>query len=190
MDILLAFDKKPGCGLDCPSARSTVAIYSGILTVLAFPVLSYLLLRQGKDGFRRASVVLAAMIVIALLGAGTHYVIELHEQYRAAETARPVVADFDFMYMAIATRDVQTYTKAEESKPKAASVIPQWQRCVIDGASCDRQTVQAHMRCKAGVVYVNQADWQAFALIPRENLRGAVAMKSMNLCAPDNTPDE
>jgi hypothetical protein len=46
------------------------------------------------------------------------------------------------------------------------------------------------MRCKEGIVYVNEQDWRAFSLIPQENLPGAVAMTSMNLCAPGNVPDE
>ncbi len=45
------------------------------------------------------------------------------------------------------------------------------------------------MRCKGDVVYVNEPDWKAFFLIPKENLPGAIAMRSMNLCAPDNVPD-
>jgi hypothetical protein len=137
----------------------------------------------------RVILVLAAMILTALLGAGARYVFELHSRYREAEAVGPLVADVDFMYMAIATRGVQTYTKAEGSGPKRAIVISQWQRCLIDGASCDGRPKQAHMRCKAGVVYVNEPDWSAFSLIPQENLPGAVAMKSMKLCAPDNVPE-
>ncbi len=91
--------------------------------------------------------------------------------------------------MAIAKRDVQSYTEAKNGKVKPLAVIPQWERCAIDGAWCDTQPKQAHMLCKANVVYVNEADWSAFALIPEENLHGAIPMKSMNLCAPGNIPD-
>ncbi|WP_434715580.1 hypothetical protein [Paraburkholderia sp. A3RO-2L] len=114
---------------------------------------------------------------------------ELHAHYQHAQAARPVVANFDFMYMAIATRDVQTYTKAEGSAAKPTRIVPQWERCVIDGPPCNGHPKQAHVLCKSGVVYVNEPDWKAFSLIPRENLPGAIAMRSMNLCAPGNFPD-
>jgi hypothetical protein len=187
--ILLAFDSNPGCGLDCPSPDLSTALLAGFAIALTFPIFGFMFTRGEHTGVRRAIVALAALIVSALLAAGVRYVIELHSRYRDAEAARPVVADFDFMYMAIATRDVQTYTKAEGGTMKPASVIPQWQRCVIDGASCDKQPRQAHMRCKSGVVYVNEPDWRGFSLIPQENLPRAVAMKSMNLCAADNIPE-
>jgi hypothetical protein len=79
--------------------------------------------------------------------------------------------------------------KPSNGKLKPLTVIPQWQRCVIDGAWCDTKPKQAHMRCKAGVVYVNAVDWPAFSLIPKENVSGAVPMKSMNLCEVGNVPD-
>ncbi len=88
--------------------------------------------------------------------------------------------------MAIATRDVQTYTKAEDGDIKPATIIPQWQRCAIDGAWCGKNPRQVHMLCKTGVVYVNEADWKAFSLIPRESLNVAPTMKSMDLCGPNN----
>jgi hypothetical protein len=46
------------------------------------------------------------------------------------------------------------------------------------------------MRCKGGVVYVDEPDWKAFSPIERENLPGAAALKSMNLCAADNLPED
>jgi len=188
-NIMLAFDHNPGCGLDCASPAFTAALLSGAVTVLFFPMFGYLFSRLAKFEFARVIAILAAMVVFALLAAGGYYVLELHARYREAEDARPVVPDFDFMYMAIATRDVQAYTRAQSALAKPLSVIPQWQRCVIDGASCDRKPRRAHMRCKSGVVYVNERDWKAFSLIPRENLMGAIPMKSMDLCEPDNVSD-
>ena len=179
----------PPCGLDCESRDASYAINSAFGTVLAFPVLGYLLTCRKTPSTRRILVVLAVLIGSAILAATCRYVVELHARYIEAEAARPVVPDFDFMYMAITTRDVQTYTKAEGGVTKPVSVVPQWQRCVIDGAWCDKEPRQAHMLCKGGVVYVNEADWRAFSLIPQENLYGAVAMRSMNLCAPDNRPE-
>jgi hypothetical protein len=188
--LLLAFDRNPGCGLDCPTPGLTAALSWGVAIALIFPVVGLVCARLASSEPRRIVVVLAVLVGIALLGASARYVFELHDHYREAEAARPVVADFDFMYMAIATRDVQTYTKPKEGTAKPVSVIRQWQRCVIGGAWCDGHPKQAHMRCKGGVVYVNESDWRAFSLIPQENLPGAIAMKSMNLCAPDNVPDE
>ncbi|WP_244827382.1 hypothetical protein [Caballeronia sp. TF1N1] len=187
--ILLTFDKNPGCGLDCPSATLNLALLCSLLTILVFPVAGYLLSRLVKFELYRVVAILTAMVLAALLGSGIRYISELKSRYRDAESARPVVADFDFMYMAIATRNVQTYTNAKEGESKADGVIPQWQRCVIDGAWCDGRHKQAHMRCKGGVAYVNESDWKAFSLIPQENLPGARPIKSMNLCAPDNAPD-
>ncbi|HKT99917.1 MAG TPA: hypothetical protein VJS30_25840 [Paraburkholderia sp.] len=188
--VLLAFDSNPGCGLDCPSPDLSAALLAGFAIVLIFPSIGFVFTRGKRTGVCRTAVVLVALVSAALLATGVRYAIELHGRYRDAEAARPVVADFDFMYMAIATRDVQTYAKAEGGAVKSTSVIPQWQRCVIDGASCDTQPRQAHMRCKSGVVYVNEPDWKNFSLIPRENLPRAVAMKSMNLCAAGNIPEQ
>ncbi len=64
------------------------------------------------------------MAIVSIFAAGGQYVHELHARYLQAQAARPVVADFDFMYMAIATRDVQTYTRAEEGAANIVSVIP------------------------------------------------------------------
>jgi hypothetical protein len=63
-------------------------------------------------------------------------------------------------------------------------------RLPIDGALCDTQPRLAQMRCKGGVVYVDEPDWKAFSPIERENLPGAAALKSMNLCAADNLPED
>ncbi|MFL9867852.1 hypothetical protein PQR67_27065 [Paraburkholderia fungorum] len=127
--------------------------------------------------------------VTVLFGATCFYVVNLHRHYADAEAARPVSANFDFMRMSIATRDVQSYTKVDKGAVKPLVVIPQWERCALDGAWCDTKPRQAHLLCKAGVVYVNEADWSAFALIPKEDLRGSMPMKSMNLCAPGNILD-
>jgi hypothetical protein len=188
--LLLAFDRNPGCGLDCPTPGLTAALSWGAAIALIFPIAGFVCARLASSEPRRIVVVLAVLVGSSLLGASARYVFELRDHYREAEAARPVVADFDFMYMAIATRDVQAYTKPKEGTAKPVSVIPQWQRCVIGGAWCDGHPKQAHMRCKGGVVYVNESDWRAFSLIPQENLPGAIAMKSMNLCAPDNVPEE
>lgn len=124
--ILLAFDDNPGCGLDCPSPGLSVALLAGFAIALIFPIFGFIFTRGEHTGVRRASVILVGLIATALLAAGVRYTIELRGRYRDAEAAKPVVADFDFMYMAIAKRDVQTYTKAEGGAVKPANVIPQW----------------------------------------------------------------
>jgi hypothetical protein len=185
--LLLAF--VPRCGYDCENYSFSVAFVSVVGCTLAFLLVGYAFTRSARLTAVRALAISVALAAIAILAAGGRYVSELHTRYQEAQAARPVVADFDFMYMAIATRDVKTYTQAKDGKAMRTSVIPQWQRCAVDGASCDGRPKQAHMRCKGGVVYVNEPDWKAFSLIPQENLPGAIAMKSMNLCEPDNVPD-
>ncbi|GAB7522250.1 hypothetical protein [Paraburkholderia sp. 2C] len=185
--ILLAF--VPRCGYDCENYSFGVAVLSIIGCTVAFQLIGYVFTRGARLSLLRTLAISGLFASVAIVAAGGHYVFELRELYARAEAARPVVADFDFMYMAITTRRVRTYTKAEGGAVKPASTIPQWQRCVIDGAGCDRQPRQAHMRCKGGVVYVDESDWKAFSLIPQENLKGAIGMKSMDLCAPGNDPE-
>jgi hypothetical protein len=48
---------------------------------------------------------------------------------------------------------------------------------------CDQQPRQAQLLCKSGVVYVNERGWPAFTLITAENLRDAIPLESMALCA-------
>lgn len=186
--IMTVFDRNPGCGLDCASPELEAALLAGLATVLIFPLLGALLTRGEKLTARRVIVVLAALMIGFMLAATCRYVFQLHAHYVAAEKARSIQPDLDFMYMAIATRDVQAYTESERGQLKAASMIPQWQRCAIDGASCEMRPGQARMLCKAGVVFVREPDWKYFSLIPKENIFGAVPLKSMNLCAPDNQP--
>jgi hypothetical protein len=185
--ILLVF--VPRCGYDCENHSIGVAFLSIAGCTVAFPLIGYVFTRGTRLSLLRTVAVSGPLACVAIAAAGGHYVFELRERYVKAEAARPVVPDFDFMYMAIATRRVQTYTKVEDGAIKPAGIIPQWQRCVIAGTWCDEQPKQARMRCKGGVAYVNESDWKAFSLIPQENLKGAIDMKSTDLCAPDNIPD-
>nr|WKF56479.1 hypothetical protein HUO10_000936 [Paraburkholderia busanensis] len=185
--LLLAF--APRCGYECENRAFGVAVLSVAGCTLAFLLLGYAFTRKGFVTWFRILAGSASLAILAIAGACGHYVVELRDRYQDAQSAMPVSADMNFMYMAIATRDVRAYTKAEGGAAQPAGVIPQWQRCAIDGARCEAGRRQAHMRCQTGTVFVDESDWQAFSLIPRENLRGAVAMKSMNLCAPGNVPD-
>lgn len=184
--IMTAFDHNPGCGLDCASPDLEAALLAGLATVLAFPILGFFLTRRGDFTARRMAAILATLMTVVILAAVFHYGFNLHTRYLRAEAARPVQPDLDFMYMAIATRDVQTYTELKNGQRLPAGVISQWQRCAIGGASCSKQPRQAHMLCKSGEVFVNEADWKYFSLIPKENAFGAIPLKSMKLCAPDN----
>lgn len=185
--IVLAFS--PLCGYDCENRAAGIWVVMTAACLIGFPLLGHVFTRGARLTIKRGSIVAVGLVTTVSLGAGCFYVVDLHRHYVDAEADRPVRADFDFMYMSIATRDVQTYTKAVNGETKPLTVIPQWQRCAIDGAQCDTNPKQVYMRCKAGVVYVNAADWPAFSLVPRENIQGAVPMKSMNLCEPGNVPD-
>ncbi len=183
---MTAFDYNPGCGLDCASPDLEAALLAGVATVLAFPIFGFFLARKRGFTTRRIAVTLATLMIAVLLAAVFHDGFNLRTRYLQAEAARPVQPDLDFMYMAIATRDVQTYAELQNGPPQPADVISQWQRCAIGGASCEKQPRQAHMLCKSGEVFVNEADWKYFSLIPKENAFGAIPLKSMKLCAPDN----
>jgi hypothetical protein len=187
-EIVLGF--APVCGYECDnrSIATLCLITAGCL--IAFPALGQMFTRGARLTLQRCSIVTAVLIEIVLLAAGCFYVFELHRHYADAEAARPVEADFDYMFMTIATRDVQTYTDAANGPVKRAAVVRQWQRCALDGAWCDKNPTQAHMHCKTGEVYVSEDDWHAFTLIPGENVYGAVPLRSMDLCAAGNHPDE
>jgi hypothetical protein len=179
----------PVFGYDCENRSFGIWFLITVTCFMGFMVFGYLFTRGARLTSRRVSLVAVFLTTTVLFGATCFYVVDLHRHYADAEAARPVSANFDFMRMSIATRDVQSYTKAENGAVKPLAVIPQWERCALDGAWCDTKPRQAHLLCKAGVVYVNEADWSAFTLIPKENLRGSMPMKSMNLCDPDNIPD-
>ncbi|WP_153101249.1 hypothetical protein [Paraburkholderia hayleyella] len=186
--IVGTLDNNPGCGLDCPSPDLNIALYFGLVIILAFPLLGYIFTRGNHLTMRRICASMITLTLAALFAIACFYVFKLHSKYMAAEFARPVRPDFEFMYMAIATREIQAYSEANGGAG-AKRVIPQWQRCVIDGAWCDRKIKMARMRCKVGIVDVSELDWNAFSLVPRENLPGAVPMKSMNLCDENNKSD-
>jgi hypothetical protein len=186
--IALAFT--PVCGYECDirSFGMWIAITGGCL--IGFPLLGQAFTHGLRLTRRRVAGFSVFLVASVLFGATCFYVVDLRTRYAEAEAARPVRSALDFMYMTITKREVQAYTKAAAGTAKPLTVIPQWQRCALDGAWCDANPKQAHMRCKTGEVYVNEADWSALALIPKENIPGAVPMKSTNLCAPGNIPDD
>jgi hypothetical protein len=179
----------PVCGYDCENRSFAIWLLITAACFTGFMVFGYLFTRGARLTFRGVSLAAVFLTTTVLFGATCFYVVDLRRHYADAEAARPVSANFEFMLMSIATRDVQSYTKAENGAVKPLAVISQWERCALDGAWCDTKPRQAHLLCKAGVVYVNEADWSAFTLIPKENLRGSIPMKSMNLCAADNISD-
>ncbi|WP_321889938.1 hypothetical protein [Paraburkholderia bannensis] len=185
---LLAFS--PVCGYYCGNHDAGVAIVSTLGSTLLFLLAGYFLTRTPRLSRSRALLISGTLSLAGLLIASLLYVCALTHRYRDAESARPVTPDIDFMYMAIATREVQAYTKSDGGTPKPAGMISQWKRCTIAGAWCNKRPYQAYMRCKDGIRYVNEPDWNAFALIPHENFPGAVPMKSMRLCEPGNVPED
>ncbi|WP_446903420.1 hypothetical protein [Burkholderia sp. YIM B11467] len=186
--LILAF--APVCGYDCENRSAGIFIMVVGTCLLSFVLIGHLATRRAQVTVKRLSLTALFLSATALLAGSGYYIAELHRHYREADAARPVQANFDFMYMAITTREVPTYSKASRGSVAISGAIPRWQRCAIDGAWCDTRPRQAHMRCKTGEVYVDEADWPAFSLIPEENIRGAVPMKSMKLCAPGNIPDD
>jgi hypothetical protein len=185
--VVLTF--APVCGYDCENRSFAIWLLITAACFTGFMVFGYLFTRGARLTFRGVSLAAVFLTTTVLFGATCFYVVDLRRHYADAEAARPVSANFEFMLMSIATRDVQSYTKAENGAVKPLAVISQWERCALDGAWCDTKPRQAHLLCKAGVVYVNEADWSAFTLIPKENLRGSIPMKSMNLCVADNISD-
>lgn len=185
--VVLTF--APVCGYDCENRSFAIWLLITAACFTGFMVFGYLFTRGARLTFRGVSLAAVFLTTTVLFGATCFYVVDLRRHYADAEAARPVSANFEFMLMSIATRDVQSYTTAENGAVKPLAVISQWERCALDGAWCDTKPRQAHLLCKAGVVYVNEADWSAFTLIPKENLRGSIPMKSMNLCAADNISD-
>lgn len=185
--LILAFN--PACGYDCESRAIGIFFLVAVGCALGFPLIGYFLMRGHWGNTGRVIAISGALAFLTLALAGGCYVAQLWSREADAQAARPVRANFDFMYMAIATRDVQGLTRPAHDQVKPTVVIPQWERCAIDGAWCDTPRRQAHMLCKGGEVYVDEKDWPAFALIPKENLTGAVPLKSMRLCAAGNAPD-
>ena len=121
--IMTAFDNNPGCGLDCASPELEAALLSGLATVLAFPILGFFFTRKRTSTTRRIAATLSTLMLVAILLAFVHYVFNLHTRYLRAEAARPVQPDLDFMYMEIATRDVQTYTELKKGQPQSVGMI-------------------------------------------------------------------
>jgi hypothetical protein len=176
--VVLTF--APVCGYDCENRSFAIWLLITAACFTGFMVFGYLFTRGARLTFRGVSLAAVFLTTTVLFGATCFYVVDLRRHYADAEAARPVSANFEFMLMS---------TKVENGAVKPLAVIPQWERCALDGAWCDTKPRQAHLLCKAGVVYVNEADWSAFTLIPKENLRGSIPMKSMNLCAADNISD-
>lgn len=187
--IAMAFDRNPGCGMDCPGPYVGPALLSGLVVLVAFPILGFVCTRGNRLTNSRVLKMLGWLVAMTLAAATGHYVFQLHMHYLSAVAANPVTPDFDFMHMVIAKRSVQAYTVEGARINSPTATIKAWERCALDGAGCDKKPQYAHMRCKQGVLYVREKDWPAFALIREEDLIGSSPMKSMNLCAPNNVLD-
>jgi hypothetical protein len=96
--ILLVF--VPRCGYDCENHSIGVAFLSIVGCTVAFPLIGYVFTRGTRLSLLRTVAISGPLACVAIAAAGVHYVFELRELYGRAEAARPVVPDFDFMYMA------------------------------------------------------------------------------------------
>jgi hypothetical protein len=180
-NLLLAF--VPKCGYDCETRAFGVIFLSTAGGLFGFVLIGHLATRKRHLTVGVVAAVSTALSALMLLPAGGLYVWKLHGRYVEAEAARPVKPSLDFLHMTITTRAVQAYTGSDFGPVKPMRTIPQWQRCLVGTAQCEKRPRQAQMLCKDGVVYVDEADWRAFSLIPSENLPDAIALHSMDLCA-------
>ncbi|MEQ5843080.1 hypothetical protein BWP39_20885 [Paraburkholderia acidicola] len=179
--LFLAFS--PRCGYECENRAFGIFFLATVGGAFGFVLAGHLATRKRRVTAGTVLVVSTVLCLLMLLPAGGLYVWKLHGHYDEAEAARPVKPNLAFLHMTIATRAVRGYTDSDSGPVEPMRTIPQWQRCLIGTAQCKKQPRQAQMLCKDGVVYVNEADWRAFSLIPSENLPGTIALHSMNLCA-------
>ncbi|WP_133664579.1 hypothetical protein [Paraburkholderia sp. BL10I2N1] len=177
----LAFS--PRCGYDCENRVFGIFFLTTIGGFFGFALIGHLATRKRHITVKTVLAVNAALCLLMLLPAWGFYTWKLHQHYVEAEAERPVKPNLEFLHMTIATRPVQGYTGSDFGPIEPMRAIPQWQRCLIGTAQCEKRPRQAEMLCKDGVVYVNEADWHAFSLIPSENLPGTIALQSMDLCA-------
>ncbi|RQR57835.1 hypothetical protein DIE19_21030 [Burkholderia sp. Bp9126] len=110
--LTLAF--APVCGYDCESQTfgTSVAATGGCL--IGFVLIGHLFTRRARLTITYVLMTASSLSTATLLVARGHYVAERRARYEDAEAARPVTTNFDFMYMAIATREVQTYGNASQ----------------------------------------------------------------------------
>ncbi len=171
----------PICGEYCASTALAYWLFDTVGAILVFGSISVMLSRRAIPSMRLSIRLIAILSALFIAPAAGHYVYTLHSIYLRLAAIAPVQPDIEFLHMVIATRRVQGVTGADPGAIKPLREISQWERCVIGTARCENPK-QAQMRCKGGVVYVNENDWSAFSLIQKENLPGTIPLDSMQLC--------
>lgn len=171
----------PVCGEDCSSAALAYWLLSTVGAIAVFGSVSVILSRRAVPSIRRSIWLFTILSALFIAPAAGHYVYTLHSKYLRLAAIAPVQPDTEFLHMAIATRNVHGVTGVDYGLIKPLREISQWERCLVGTARCENPK-QAQMRCKGGVVYVNENDWPAFSLIQQENLPGAIPLDSMRLC--------
>jgi hypothetical protein len=131
--------------------------------LFGFVLIGHLATRKRHLTVWLVAAVSTALSALMLLPAGGLYVWKLHGRYVEAEAARPVKPSLDFLHMTITTRAVQAYTGSDFGPVKPMRTIPQWQRCLVGTAQCEKRPRQAQMLCKDGVVYVDEARIQSYS---------------------------
>ncbi len=172
----------PNCGEDCLNERVgafVICIFSGIMIFSIFSIYST---KHSIPSIKELVYACAIMSALFLVPAVTYYIYKLHSEYIIFKALAPVQPTTDFFHMAIATSKVQAFTDARNGRAKPSVIVAQWERCLIGSTHCETSPRQVEILCKAGVVFVNEADWPSFALIPQENSPGIEPLKSMQLC--------
>lgn len=169
----------PLCGDPCSIRRFGNSVYWGLSFLMAFPVVGWFALKKLGNGLARTAAIAAFLSFVTLLPAAAIYGFELHQFYWQSP-ARLGVPDFDYSYMAIATKSVAaTYDNSRVQ-------IKAWERCALGPLNCSKQphTVQAVCLGSGKAVQINEADWPAFRRIPEEDLQGLLeSPEDMKLCS-------
>jgi hypothetical protein len=169
----------PACGEPCNVRRFGQVVVWALCLMLAFPIIGGLALRRIGNGLARTAAVAATLSFVALLPAAAIYGLELHRFYWKSPAALGV-PDFDYSYMAIATRPVAAIYGSSRVRIKA------WERCTLGPVYCDKRprTVQAICLGIRKTVLIKEADWPAFQRIPEEDLPGLLNRpEDMRLCS-------
>lgn len=172
----------PACGEDCVSQALATLMYCVAGGMALFVGTAAVSARRAIPPARQGVIGGLVLAVLCLLPSLGYYVLTLQSECRTAKAAAPVAPDADFPHMAIATRPVQSWSDARRGPVRPGEMIGQWEKCLIGTARCDASPRQAEMRCHAGIVYVDESNWPAFSLIPKEDAPGISPLKSMRLC--------
>jgi hypothetical protein len=172
----------PNCGEDCSNEIVGTFVICCFIGLATFSIFSIYLTKRSTPSIRLFARACAIISALFLIPAATFYIYKLHSEYIKFKSIAPVQPTTDFFHMAIAIRTIQGFTDASSGHARPFLKISQWERCLIGSVHCETSPRQAEILCNAGVMYVNEADWPDFKLIPQENSPGVAPLKSMQLC--------